>query len=251
MLGYITRRLLFMIPTLFGITFLVFMLLALSPGGIGASLRSAGGNVDADAKASLQMLYLEDRYGLDDPAVVQYFRWLSRISPLKFGERSLRNYANDLETPPREVKPLPIEPSYFGDALVVSPNLKAEAEARHETVANDANPARIEAVKSIIARSKNREEDGLAVGLLPREIPEYKEANKGYLRARAQYLFATRAIGSAISAYATEDTARLIDARAAELVVQGKTPEEARRIASGDVRSPFNATVGQSNVIGL
>ena len=43
MLGYIIRRLLLMIPTLFGITFLVFMLLALTPGGIGASLRAAGG----------------------------------------------------------------------------------------------------------------------------------------------------------------------------------------------------------------
>ena len=33
MLGYILRRLLFMIPTLIGVTFLVFSLVALSPGG--------------------------------------------------------------------------------------------------------------------------------------------------------------------------------------------------------------------------
>ena len=43
MLGYIVRRLFLMIPTLLGITFLVFMLLALAPGGIGAALRAAGG----------------------------------------------------------------------------------------------------------------------------------------------------------------------------------------------------------------
>ena len=58
MLGYIVRRLFLMIPTLLGITFLVFMLLALAPGGIGAALRAAGGNVDADSKASLQLLYI-------------------------------------------------------------------------------------------------------------------------------------------------------------------------------------------------
>ena len=77
------------------------MLLALAPGGIGASLRAAGGEVDADSKASLQLLYIEDRYGLDDHSVVQYFRWLGRISPVKFGERAMRNYAGDLEEPPR------------------------------------------------------------------------------------------------------------------------------------------------------
>ena len=118
MLGYIGRRLLLMIPTLLGITFLVFMLLALAPGGIGAALRAAGGNVDADSKASLQLLYIEDRYGLDDHELVQYGRWLASISPLKFdmfaGGRAQRNYAGDLEQPPREVKDIPIDAAWFG-----------------------------------------------------------------------------------------------------------------------------------------
>ncbi|MDA1026204.1 MAG: ABC transporter permease, partial [Planctomycetota bacterium] len=47
MLGYIVRRLFLMIPTLIGITFLVFMLLAMSPGGIGASLRVSGGQMES------------------------------------------------------------------------------------------------------------------------------------------------------------------------------------------------------------
>ena len=84
MLTYIIRRLLLMIPTLVGITLLVFMLLALSPGGIGASLRVAGGQMEA-SKAALMEAYLEDRYGLDDPKWQQYLRWLHRISPVKFG----------------------------------------------------------------------------------------------------------------------------------------------------------------------
>ena len=86
MLGYIVRRLFLMIPTLIGITFLVFMLLAMSPGGIGASLRVSGGQMES-SKAALVEAYLEDRYGLDDPVLMQYLRWLGRISPIKTGER--------------------------------------------------------------------------------------------------------------------------------------------------------------------
>ncbi len=147
MLGYIVRRLFLMIPTLFGITFLVFMLLALSPGGIGASLRAAGGEVDADSKASLQMLYIEDRYGLDDHPVVQYFRWLGRISPVKFGQRALRNYANDLEEPPREVKPLPMDMTYFGVPGEVSPDVADEIANNNRVIADDETAARVAAVR--------------------------------------------------------------------------------------------------------
>jgi peptide/nickel transport system permease protein len=43
MVTYLVRRSLLMIPTLLGITLMVFMLLALAPGGIGASMQAAGG----------------------------------------------------------------------------------------------------------------------------------------------------------------------------------------------------------------
>lgn len=249
MLGYITRRLLFMIPTLFGITFLVFMLLALAPGGIGASLRSAGGNVDADSKASLQMLYIEDRYGLDDHPVVQYFRWLGRISPVKLGRRSLRNYAGDLETPPRSVKDLPIDPAWFGDSLKLPEDLEGEMAERHAAVADDATAARVAAVNEAKALAEEREDEGLAVGEDPAAIPEYKDANKAYLRARAQYLFATRSLGSAIAQYATEDTERLIKQETSRLIAEGVAPDVAQRQAAALARSPFNMAVGASNVI--
>ena len=86
MATYILRRLLLMIPTLIGITFLVFMIIALAPGGIGAALRQSGGQMEANS-AAIREAYLEDRYGLDDPAPVQYLRWLGRVSPIKFGTR--------------------------------------------------------------------------------------------------------------------------------------------------------------------
>ena len=86
MINYIARRILFMLPTVVGITFVVFLLLALSPGGIGAAAAAAGGQQDA-SKAAILEAYLQDRYGLNDPVLVQYVRWLHRISPIKFGVR--------------------------------------------------------------------------------------------------------------------------------------------------------------------
>ncbi len=106
MISYIIRRLLLIIPTLIGITFLVFMLIALAPGGVGAALQSQGGQMEASSRA-LQMAYLEDRYGLNDPAVVQYVRWLGRISPIKFGSRDLVTLDGEVISAPKRLKPPP------------------------------------------------------------------------------------------------------------------------------------------------
>ena len=249
MLGYIVRRLFLMIPTLLGITFLVFMLLALAPGGIGAALRAAGGNVDADSKASLQLLYIEDRYGLDDHPIVQYGRWLARISPIKFGRRSMRNYAGDLEPPPRSVKEIPIGPAWFGDALDLPADLVEKAEARNRTVADDAGEARVAAIVQSEAAADLRRSERLAVGRDPAAIPEYKDANKVYLRARAEYLMSSRSLASAIAGYAAADSDRAIGLERDRLVDEGIDPKVAARIATDSVRSKFNDVVGDGNVI--
>ena len=102
---YIARRLLLMIPTLVGITFLVFMLVALSPGGVGVMI-TGGGQMEAQSRA-IQQAYLEDRYGLGDPAPVQYVRWLGRISPVRFGVRDQMAPDGDRLRPPKPVKPPP------------------------------------------------------------------------------------------------------------------------------------------------
>jgi ABC-type dipeptide/oligopeptide/nickel transport system permease component len=104
---YIARRLLLMIPTLLGITFLVFMLVALSPGGIGAALRMQTGQMDATS-AAMQQAYLDDRYGLDAPAAVQYVRWLGRISPLKFGQRDQIALTGERISPPKALSEPPL-----------------------------------------------------------------------------------------------------------------------------------------------
>jgi len=118
---YILRRLILMIPTLIGITFLVFMLVALSPGGVGASLRAAGGSMQSDSgSADIQQAYLEDRYGLDDPVVMQYLRWLHRVSPIKFGQRGQELPNGEVIATPRAVKEPPAW-QWFVDKLPEPP----------------------------------------------------------------------------------------------------------------------------------
>ncbi len=104
-----------MIPTLFGITLLVFLLIAWSPGGIGAGLQAGSGQMDSSSRA-LKEAYLEDRYGLDDPAIVQYVRWLGRVSPFKFGIRDQVNNSGERVRSPKALKDPPLN-AWFIDEL--------------------------------------------------------------------------------------------------------------------------------------
>ena len=113
---YLLRRLLLMIPTLIGITFLVFMLIALAPGGIGAALTSQAGAMQSQASVARTKAYLEDRYGLDDSPPVQYARWLGRISPIKFGSRDLVGPGSVLIRTPKAIKDPPLY-EWFVDSL--------------------------------------------------------------------------------------------------------------------------------------
>lgn len=80
---YILRRLLLMIPTLLGITVVVFAVMAASPGGISAQSLIEGQNLEPQAKKALEDYY-NRLYGLDQPAPVQYLRWLNNVSPIGF-----------------------------------------------------------------------------------------------------------------------------------------------------------------------
>jgi peptide/nickel transport system permease protein len=74
MLGYIVKRVLWMIPTLFVISVLVFIIIQLPPGDYLeshiAELQSQGESVDQD-----KIKYLRQEYGLDKPLYEQYFIW--------------------------------------------------------------------------------------------------------------------------------------------------------------------------------
>ncbi|MCF6190212.1 MAG: ABC transporter permease [Cocleimonas sp.] len=83
MLSYLIRRLLLMIPTLLGITIIVFSVMAAAPGGISAQGLIQGQDLKPAQKKAL-VDYYNKRYGLDDPAPIQYLRWLNNVSPIGF-----------------------------------------------------------------------------------------------------------------------------------------------------------------------
>lgn len=82
MLTYLLRRILLIVPTLFGITLVVFCVMAASPGGIGSQALSEG-VMQPEARKAMEAYY-NRRYGLNDPAPIQYLRWLNNISPIGF-----------------------------------------------------------------------------------------------------------------------------------------------------------------------
>lgn len=78
MLKFILRRLLIMIPTLFFISIVSFVLIQLPPGDFltayVAGLQNQGVSVDA-----AQLQALQERYGLGQPIHVQYLKWMKGI----------------------------------------------------------------------------------------------------------------------------------------------------------------------------
>jgi peptide/nickel transport system permease protein len=67
---YLLRRLLIALPSLLGISVVLFTVLALAPGDPFADL-ALNPNVPAEVKAALR-----EKFGLDDPVWQRYFRWL-------------------------------------------------------------------------------------------------------------------------------------------------------------------------------
>jgi len=81
MLVHLAKRLLCMIPLLFGITLISFAVIHLAPGepvGLDTSLNP---KVSAEARERIRQLY-----HLDEPLPVQYWRWVKRLAVLDLGE---------------------------------------------------------------------------------------------------------------------------------------------------------------------
>ena len=78
MISYIIRRILLMIPTLFVISVITFIIIQLPPGDylttMIANLQETGEEADA-----AQVEALRKRYGLDKPMYEQYFIWMGGI----------------------------------------------------------------------------------------------------------------------------------------------------------------------------
>jgi len=83
MLQYILRRILLIIPVMLGVSVIVFSIMVMTPSD--PALLMLGEHAPPE-----QVRALRERLGLDQPVVVQYVRWLSRVVQLDFG-RSIRS----------------------------------------------------------------------------------------------------------------------------------------------------------------
>jgi len=105
---YILKRLLLMIPTLFGIVLVTFIVLQLVPGGpverMIAHLRASTRGRESGAALALhtdqrtrteiqqeQVEYFQKLYGFDKPVYVQFGTWLVRLFTFDFGESYYRH----------------------------------------------------------------------------------------------------------------------------------------------------------------
>ena len=84
MLNYIIRRFLAMIPTLFLVSVLTFIIIDLPPGDfmtqLAANVGTSGSSMDAATVENLQR-----QYGLDKPLVERYFTWIGGFFKGDFG----------------------------------------------------------------------------------------------------------------------------------------------------------------------
>ncbi|MFH1778812.1 MAG: ABC transporter permease, partial [Candidatus Omnitrophota bacterium] len=80
MVNYILRRLLGLIPVLFGITIITFFVIHLAPGKPTRLQAELSPKITLEAREKLDKLY-----GLDKPIHTQYWNWLKKLARLDFG----------------------------------------------------------------------------------------------------------------------------------------------------------------------
>ena len=84
MFQYITRRLLLVVPTLLGVTIIIFALMRLVPGDIAEILVHDAGNLSPE-EVQRQIADIRRELGLDQPVAVQYVTWLGNFMTGDFG----------------------------------------------------------------------------------------------------------------------------------------------------------------------
>jgi len=84
MFQYIARRLLLFIPTLLGVTVVIFLLVRLVPGDIAEILVHDAGNLSPE-EVERQIADIRSDLGLDRPVVLQYFSWITGFAVGEFG----------------------------------------------------------------------------------------------------------------------------------------------------------------------
>jgi len=85
---YIIRRLLLAIPTLLGVTIVVFGIMRVAPGDVAVLILGGDSGLVGTPE---QLEALREKLGLNRPLYVQYFEWLWGICTLNFGESYFYN----------------------------------------------------------------------------------------------------------------------------------------------------------------
>jgi peptide/nickel transport system permease protein len=74
MTKYLLRRILLLIPTLVGMSLLIFLMLRLLPGDVVDLMTAGNPDITDDAKQKLR-----DAFGLSDPLPLQYIKWIASL----------------------------------------------------------------------------------------------------------------------------------------------------------------------------
>lgn len=83
MQNYVVRRLLFVVPTILGVTLIVFLVMRLLPGDPTSVIFGEEG---FRRLSEVERQSIRDSLGLNEPLYQQYFSWLKDIATLKLGE---------------------------------------------------------------------------------------------------------------------------------------------------------------------
>jgi peptide/nickel transport system permease protein len=81
---YIAGRLLLLVPTLIGVSLIIFTIMRVLPGDVTYVVLGGGQGVSAE-----QIAQYRHEIGLDDPLAVQYAKWASGVARLDFGKSLL------------------------------------------------------------------------------------------------------------------------------------------------------------------
>src|SRR5579859_7982124 len=80
MLTYIARRILFAIPVLIAISVISFVIIKLPPGDFASTYKiNLLNNGVSEVEANRMATAYRSEYGLDQPAPIQYLRWITGI----------------------------------------------------------------------------------------------------------------------------------------------------------------------------
>ena len=86
MRDYIFKRLLLLIPTLFGITLITFFIIQLAPGNPVERKLQLDQGIQAEAITQQIVEETKKLYGLDKPIYERYWIWVKQIATLDFGQ---------------------------------------------------------------------------------------------------------------------------------------------------------------------